>query len=116
MGVVSRALTFDRSERKKARPKFYFFDCGVVRALQDRLLNPATPPERGFLFETWFLNELIRSRDYMGKAHVFSFWRERNHEIDIIVSGGHGPVLAFEWKILNAFSAALVSMFVKQTS
>ena len=28
---------FDHSQRKKARPKFYFFDCGVTRALQNRL-------------------------------------------------------------------------------
>lgn len=89
---------YNRSERKKARPKFYFFDCGVVRAIQNRLLDPATPREKGFLFETWFLNELIRLRDYMGKPHVFSFWRERSYEIDIIISGGHGPILAFECK------------------
>ena len=42
---------FDRSERKKARPKFYFFDCGVARALQNRLADPPTPVERGTLFE-----------------------------------------------------------------
>jgi predicted AAA+ superfamily ATPase len=89
---------FNRSERKKARPKFYFFDCGVVKAIQNRLLDPATPRERGFLFETWFLNELMRLRDYMGKPHVFSFWREKSYEIDIVISGGHGPILAFECK------------------
>ena len=25
---------YDRNERKKARPKFYFFDCGVIRAIE----------------------------------------------------------------------------------
>ena len=41
----------DRNERKKARPKFYFFDCGVVRTIQNRLQDPPTPQEKGFLFE-----------------------------------------------------------------
>jgi predicted AAA+ superfamily ATPase len=88
----------DRSERKKARPKFYFFDTGVVRALQNRLTDPPTPAEYGVLFETWLLNELMRHRDYMGKELSFSLWRRRDHEIDILISDGHGPRLAVECK------------------
>lgn len=89
---------WDRSERKKARPKFYFFDCGVVRAIQNRLNDPPTPDEMGFLFETWFVREIRRLRDYGDKAHEFSFWREGNHEIDLLIMGGHGPLLAIECK------------------
>lgn len=89
---------WDRSERKKARPKFYFFDCGVVRAIQNRLNDPPTPAELGFLFETWFVRELHRLRDYGDKAHEFSFWREGRHEIDLLITGGHGPLLAIECK------------------
>ncbi|MBI5623607.1 MAG: ATP-binding protein [Elusimicrobia bacterium] len=89
---------WDRSERKKARPKFYFFDCGVVRAVQNRLHDPPTPMELGFLFESWFVRELRRLRDYGEKPHEFSFWRRGSHEVDLLVSGGHGPVLAFEFK------------------
>ncbi len=89
---------FDRNERKKARPKFYFFDCGVVRSIQNRLEDPPTAPETGFLFETWFVTEVIRIRDYYEKDHQIAFWRSRNHEIDIIISGGHGPILAIECK------------------
>ena len=89
---------WDRSERKKARPKFYFFDCGVVLAIQNRLTDPPTPSEVGFLFETWFIREIIRLRDYHNKPHEIAFWRQGNHEIDIIVSGGHGPVLSIECK------------------
>ncbi len=89
---------WDRSERKKARPKFYFFDCGVVRAIQNRLNDPPTPAETGFLFETWFVREMRRLRDYGDKAHEFSFWREGNHEIDLLIMGGRGPLLAIECK------------------
>ncbi|MBK8869696.1 MAG: ATP-binding protein [Elusimicrobia bacterium] len=89
---------WDRSERKKARPKFYFFDCGVVRAIQNRLNDPPSPLELGILFETWFFRELIKHRDYGAKGHTFSFWREGNNEIDILIEGGHGPLLAIECK------------------
>jgi predicted AAA+ superfamily ATPase len=89
---------FNRNERKKSRPKFYFFDCGVVRAFQNRLVDPPTAQETGFLFETWLINELRRVRDYSGKSHAFSFWREKKHEIDIVISGSKGPFLAVECK------------------
>ncbi len=89
---------FDRNERKKARPKFYFFDCGVVRAIQNRLNDPPAQIELGYLFETWLINELIRIRDYYGKEHEFSFWRYRDLKIDIVISNGYGPILAIECK------------------
>lgn len=97
---------WDRSERKKARPKFYFFDCGVVCAIQNRLNDPPTPAEMGFLFETWFVREIRRLRDYGGKDHEFSFWREGNHEVDLIVTGGRGPLLAIECKTGHALLSA----------
>ncbi len=89
---------WDKSERRKARPKFYFFDCGVVRAIQNRLHDPPTPIERGFLFETWFLGELTRLRDYERKPDEFSFWREGTHEIDILAMRNGKPFLAIECK------------------
>lgn len=89
---------WDRSQRKKARPKFYFFDSGVVRSLQNRLHDPPTPQEEGVLFENWFVREIIRYRDYLEKNHRIGFWREGGHEIDILVEGPRGPLLAIECK------------------
>ena len=89
---------WDRSERKKARPKFYFFDTGVTRAIQDRLNDDPTPLEKGVLFEQWFVNELRRLRDYSRKDYDFAFWRHGRQEVDILVMKGGKPVLAFECK------------------
>ncbi len=89
---------WNRSERKKARPKFYFFDCGVVRAIQQRLHDPPAAVELGYLFETWFINEMRRIRDYSNQDHHFSFWRQRDQEIDLIISGSRGPIMAIECK------------------
>ncbi len=89
---------WDRSERKKARPKFYFFDCGVVRALQNRLDDPATSEENGIFFENFFFREMVKYRDYLEKPHEFSFWREGDHEVDLLISDGRGIRLGIECK------------------
>ena len=103
---------WDRSERKKARPKFSFFDCGVVRAVRNRLSDPPTPAEMGFLFETWFVRELRRLRDYASKPHEFSFWREDPHEIDVRVTGGRGPLPAIDCKSgRDTISASKIDAF-----
>jgi len=104
----------DRSERKKARPKFYFFDCGVARALQNRLQDPPTSAEKGLLFETWFINEFFRIKDYARMELEFGLWREGRHEVDLVVHRNGIPIMAFEIKsgakteklsALNAFRA-----------
>jgi len=103
---------WDRSERKKARPKFYFFDCGVVRALQNRLVDPPTPQEKGHLFETFFYNELRWLRDYYEKADDISFWRQGKQEVDLLVTGPKGPLMAFECKTSSeTLSQAALSAF-----
>jgi len=103
---------WDRSERRKARPKFYFFDCGVVRAIQNRLIDPPTTDEFGFLFETWMVREFIRLRDYLGKPHEFAFWREGPHEIDLLVMRSGKPILAVEFKSSSgAMAAATLTAF-----
>ncbi len=88
----------DRKERKKARPKFYFFDTGVARALQGRMAIEITPQERGILFETWMINELMRINSYQKKRLDFSFWRERNHKIDILISRAGEVIMGAEMK------------------
>ena len=104
---------FNKSERKKSRPKFYFFDCGIIRAMQNQLNDPPNSIEKGYLFETWFINELIRIRDYFGKEHKFSFWRNRNKEVDIIISNGVGPILAIECKSGNTIRSTSFNGFKK---
>lgn len=89
---------FDKNERKKSRGKFYFFDCGIVRAIQNRLNDAPTPAELGHLFEGWMLNELIRLRDYLQKPQQFSFWRSGKWEIDFIIENANGMQLAIECK------------------
>jgi uncharacterized protein len=97
--LIGRFLwPLDKSARKKSRPKFYFFDAGVLRALQNRLADPPTPMEIGFLFEGWFVEELHRLKDYFDLEWELSVWRHQKDEVDLVISKSGSPRLAFEIK------------------
>ncbi|MEI8347789.1 MAG: ATP-binding protein [Pseudomonadota bacterium] len=89
---------YNRSERKKARPKFYFFDNGVVRAIQGRLNAKPGPDELGHLFEAFFVNEVRRINSYLKKDFNLSLWRQDKYEIDLVISRGSKMLMAFEIK------------------
>lgn len=106
---------FDGSERKKRRPKFYFFDCGVLRAIQMRLTDPPGFRERGNLFETFMVNEFIRICDYLEREHIFTTWRERDHEVDLLIQNSRGIIMAMEFKSSEGdFSTSSLRAFRKR--
>ena len=79
---------------KKRKPivssKYYFFDVGVVGALQDRQVRPGTP-EFGEAVETYLMHELASYRDYVSGAPL-AYWRSTSgFEVDFIV-GDHTAV------------------------
>lgn len=84
---------------KKSRPKFFFFDCGVLRAIRGELDEKPNPE----IFKTFFIRELMRIRDYWEKDHLFSFWKERENEVDLLIDNGREIALAIQIKAdLNA--------------
>ncbi len=58
LGFWLPAWKLKRANKQVMQSKFYFFDCGVVRALSERLPYPLLPEERGNLLETLILNEI----------------------------------------------------------
>ena len=79
---------------KKRKPivssKYYFFDVGVVGALQGRQVRPETP-EFGAAFETWLMHELTAYSNYRS-GEPLSFWRSTSgFEVDFII-GDHTAV------------------------
>ncbi len=81
-----------RSERRKpiASSKYYFFDVGVVGALQGRQVRPGTP-EFGAAFETWLMHELTAYSDYRS-GEPLRYWRSTSgFEVDFII-GDHTAV------------------------
>jgi len=99
---------------KKRKPltssKYYFFDVGVVAALQGRQFRPGTP-EFGEAFETYLIHELVSYSDYIS-GEPLSYWRSTSgFEVDFIL-GDHTAVevkakenvSAHDLKSLRAFA------------
>lgn len=82
-----------------ASSKYYFFDIGVVSALQGRPFLPGTP-EFGEAFETLIMHELSCVSDYVS-GEPLSFWRSTSgFEVDFII----GDHTAIEVKAKNNVS------------
>ena len=77
-----------QSLKRKAitTPKFYLFDCGVVRQLQNRTeIRPGTP-EFGSAVETLVYNELRAYCDYRNAGEI-AYWRSTSgFEVDFVVA------------------------------
>lgn len=81
-----------KSATKQVRQsKFYFFDCGVARALTGRLPYPPAPEELGPLLETFIMNELRACLSYTGKHYPLYFWRNYDGtEVDVLCETATG--------------------------
>ena len=73
-----------------ASSKYYFFDVGVVAALQGREFRNGTP-EFGEAFETYLMHELTTYSDYIS-GEPLRYWRSTSGmEVDFII-GDHTAV------------------------
>lgn len=85
LGYWLPAWKLKSSTKQVQQSKFYFFDCGVTRALSGRLPYPPTSEESGPLLETFILNELRACLSYTGKNYPLYFWRNYDGtEVDIL--------------------------------
>lgn len=94
--VGLRLMPYRKSVRKRltAHPKFYFFDIGVLNAINRRLTATPDPVLRGRQFEHFVVVETWRLLDYWrSEARVF-YWRTNTGaEVDLVIEK-HGKVVA----------------------
>jgi predicted AAA+ superfamily ATPase len=87
-------------------PKFYFFDCGVLNALNGDLRAQLRPSSYryGRLFETWVIQEVVRANDAFDLGLRLHHWRDaRGREVDLLLSrNGRDPLVAMEIKSSSA--------------
>jgi predicted AAA+ superfamily ATPase len=70
-----------------ASSKFYFFDAGIARILQNRSAIHLGTPEFGDALETYFFHELRTYADYCGGLSLH-YWRSTTgYEVDFILGG-----------------------------
>jgi predicted AAA+ superfamily ATPase len=94
---------YNKSLRKRlaTHPKFYFFDLGVVRAINKKTLVVIEPKtyEYGRAFEHFIILELIRLSNYKKMDLNFSFYRtEAGAEVDLIIETPFKKIFAIEIK------------------
>lgn len=96
---------YAKSRRTKivSHPKFYFFDCGLARALRGEVsgnLVRGTAPY-GRVFEHWVMLEAKRILDYYEKEAKMSFFKTSDGaEVDLILETS-GGIWAVEIKSLQ---------------
>src|SRR5881296_2456066 len=92
--VLHELPAWRKSMKRKplSASKYYFFDVGVVAALQGREFRPGTP-EFGEAFETVLFHELVTYHDYVS-GDALSYWRSTSgFEVDFVI-GDHTAVEA----------------------
>lgn len=94
---------FQHSFRKRLgnKPKFYFFDCGVVRSLTRTLTLPLqkSTSNYGDIFEHFIILECIKLAAYYKSEYRFSYLRTKDDaEVDLIVERPGLPLLFIEIK------------------
>jgi predicted AAA+ superfamily ATPase len=72
-------------------PKLFFYDPGLAAWLLgiQNAEQLAIHPQRGALFESWVVAELLKARFAHGMASNLFFWRDRTgHEVDLLIEQG----------------------------
>jgi uncharacterized protein len=111
---------FHNSFRKRLveKPKFYFFDTGVVRSLSRRLSVPLLPKTfaYGEAFEHFIILEFIRLASYFQPDYCFYFIRTKaDVEIDLVVERPGRPLLCIEIKSSDQINEEDIAPFIRLT-
>jgi predicted AAA+ superfamily ATPase len=78
-------------------PKFYFFDTGVLNAINGYLRVDLRESSflYGRLFETFIVSQVVAANDYLSFGYRFFYWRDKNgQEVDLIIARNVSTPLA----------------------
>ena len=111
---------FHHSFRKRlvGKPKFYFFDPGVVRSLSRRLSIPLTPKTAAYgeAFEHFVILEFIRLASYFKPDYRFSYFRTMSDvEVDLVVERPGKPLLCIEIISTEIIDKPCIKSFINIT-
>ncbi len=101
-------------KRLSKKPKFYFFDTGIVRALARLSSIPLAPQTNAYgnAFEHFIILECIRHASYARKDFRFNYLRtSTDAEIDLVVERPGLPLLCIEIKSATHINPEDISSF-----
>lgn len=110
--------SFHHSFRKRLaqKPKFYFFDTGITRALAHLATVPLAPQTSvyGEAFEHFIILECMRLANYYRLNYRFSYLRTMaDAEIDLIIERPGKPLLLIEIKSSKQVKPEDISTFIR---
>jgi len=114
MGFMLEAYHGSFRKRLHQKPKFYFFDIGVCRALARNLSVPVKKSTSyyGMVFEHFIINECIRLANYYFSEYRFSYIKTKdNVEIDLVVERPGKPLLCIEIKSATTLNTNKLTSF-----
>lgn len=114
IGFMLEAYTGSFRKRLSQKPKFYFFDPGVVRALSRQTSVSLVPKTHAYgnAFEHFIILECLKLSDYHRKDYRFNYLRTPSDvEIDLIVERPGKPLLCIEIKSNSNVTAEDISSF-----
>jgi predicted AAA+ superfamily ATPase len=103
-------------KRQSEKPKFYFFDTGVTRALSHTLSVPLLPGNHAYgnTFEHFVLTECIRLKHYFQPEYQFSYIRTPSDvEVDLVIERPGKPLLLIEIKSSTQVDQFMLSSFIR---
>lgn len=115
MGFMLEPFHGSFRKRLHSKPKFYFFDTGVCRALARMLSIPLKPSTKdyGKAFEHFIILECIRLANYYYPEYRFSYLKTKDDvEIDLIVERPGKKILCIEIKSTDTVREDKISSFM----
>lgn len=108
---------YKHSFRKRllTKPKFYFFDLGITRALARMLSVPLVPRTSAYgeAFEHLIILECLKLRDEFYSEYRFSYLQTKDDaEIDLVVERPGQPILLIEIKSTTHITRETISSFI----
>jgi len=100
------------------KPKFYFFDTGITRALARQLDVPLRPATHAYgnAFEHYIITECIRLASYFRKQYAFSYVRTTSDaEVDLVIDRPGKTTLYIEIKSTDNIQVEMLTYFKKLT-
>ncbi len=114
VGCILEPFRHSFRKRLSMKPKFYFFDTGVARALQRTLTVPLLPQTSAFgeAFEHFVIIEARRLHSYRPRDYRFSYLMTKDGaEIDLVVERPGKELLAIEIKSTNNVTPEMLGQF-----
>ncbi len=114
IGFILEPYEHSFRKRLSQKPKFYFFDTGVARALAHTLSLPLVPQTSAYgdAFEHLIITEAIRLASYFFPDYRFSYVHTKDDaEIDLVVERPGLPLLCIKIKSATHVDEAALGAF-----